>query len=504
MTEAWTASPLILAIAAWALIATLGWAATTLLSRRRLENVRLEAEAAAQAQVSEARSQAARSAGQLATLESNHAALTKRLDDLQEALSIAQAEGTRLATLQSAAEARLAEVREILTERDRLRDALARAAGEREGLLAKLAAVQREAEERGRLLAEAGERMRVEFQNHAQAILDEKGRSFGEAQKTQLDAQLTPLKAELERFRRTLDERREQDLRERGGLMQELQNLRDLNRRLGDEASQLARALKGEVKTQGAWGELLLERLLEAAGLSKGREYEVQVSARADDGGRQQPDVVVRLPEGRDLVIDAKVSLVAWERCVAAEDDEERERQLRALRQSMRQHVAGLAERRYTALPGINSPDFVLMFVPIEAAFVEALRGDERLHADAMEKRVVIVSASTLLATLQTVASLWRLERRNRNADEIAERAGKLYDKFVGFVEDLRRVGVQLDSARKAYDDAFGKLSEGRGSVVRQVEMLRDLGAKTSKSLDRGMVERARHLEADDNESLGA
>jgi DNA recombination protein RmuC len=504
MTEALTSSPMVLAIAAWALVATFGWIATALASRRRLDHARLEAEAAAQAQVAEARNEAARSAGQLAALEASHAALTTRLEELQRALATAQADAARLAALHSAAEAQLAEVREIAAERDRIREALARAAGEREGLLAKLAATQREAEERGRLLAEAGERMRIEFQNLAQAILDEKGRTFGEAQKTQLDAQLTPLKAELERFRRTLDERREQDLRERGGLMQELQNLRDLNRRLGDEASQLTRALKGEVKTQGAWGELLLERLLEASGLSKGREYEVQVSARADDGGRQQPDVVVRLPEGRDLVIDAKVSLVAWERCVAAEDDEERERQLRALRQSMRQHVAGLAERRYTALPGINSPDFVLMFVPIEAAFVEALRGDERLHAEAMEKRVVIVSASTLLATLQTVASLWRLERRNRNADDIAERAGKLYDKFVGFVEDLRKVGVQLDAARRTYDEAFGKLSQGRGSVVRQVEVLRELGAKTSKSLDRALIESASELDGDDGESLGA
>lgn len=504
MTETLTASPLTLVIGAWALVATIAWIAVSLAARRRLALARLEAEAAAQAQVSEARSEAARAAGQLAALQTSQATLASRVDGLQQSLSAAQSESARLAALQASTEAQLVEARLVVAERDRLSHALAQSQGDLKGLAAKLAAAEQKSEETSRLLAEAGERMREQFQNLAQAILDEKGRSFGEAQRTQMDAQLTPLKAELERFRRTLDERREQDLRERGGLMQELQNLRDLNRRLGDEASQLTRALKGEVKTQGAWGELLLERLLEASGLSKGREYEVQVSARADDGNRQQPDVVVRLPEGRDLVIDAKVSLVAWERCVAAEDDEERERQLRALRQSLRQHVTGLAERRYTALPGINSPDFVLMFVPIEAAFVEALRGDERLHAEAMEKRVVIVSASTLLATLQTVASLWRLERRNRNADEIAERAGRLYDKFVGFVDDLRKVGTQLDAARRTYDEAFGKLQQGRGSVVRQVEMLRDLGAKTSKSLDRDMVERARQLEEDDGESLGA
>jgi DNA recombination protein RmuC len=504
MTETLTASPLTLVIGVWALIATIAWIAVSLAARRWLALARLEVEAAAQAQVSDARSEAARAAGQLVALQASLATLVARVDSLQQSLSAAQSDAARLAALQASTEAQLADARQVVAERDRLAQALAQAQGEIQGLTAKLNAAEQKSEETSRLLAEAGERMREQFQNLAQAILDEKGRSFGEAQRTQMDAQLSPLKSELERFRRTLDERREQDLRERGGLMQELQNLRDLNRRLGDEASQLTRALKGEVKTQGAWGELLLERLLEASGLRKGEEYEVQVSARADEGSRQQPDAVVRLPEGRDLVIDAKVSLVAWERCVAAETDEERERQLRALRQSMRQHVAGLAERRYTALPGINSPDFVLMFVPIEAAFLEALRGDERLHTEAMEKRVVIVSASTLLATLQTVASLWRLERRNRNADDIADRAGKLYDKFVGFVEDLRKVGTQLDAARRTYDEAFGKLAQGRGSVVRQVEMLRDLGAKTSKSLDRDMVERARQFEEDDGESLGA
>lgn len=504
MTQALDQSPFVLAIAAWALVATIAWIATVLAGRRRAALTRLEAEAAAQVAVSEARSDAARSAGQLASLQSTHDALAARVDDLRQSLAAAQAERARLTAFQESSAAQLAEARRVAEDRDRLAQALALAQGDLKGLGARLEAAQREAEERGRLLAEAGERMREQFQNLAQAILDEKGRSFGEAQRTQMDAQLGPFKTELERFRKTLDERREQDLRERGGLMKELETLKTLNQRLGDEATQLTRALKGEVKTQGAWGELLLERLLEASGLRKGHEYEAQVSARAEEGHRQQPDVVVRLPEGRDLVIDAKVSLVAWERCVAAVDDEERERHLRALRQSMRQHVSGLAERRYASAPGLNSPDFVLMFVPIEAAFVEALRGDERLHVEAMEKQVVIVSASTLLATLRTVASLWRLERRNRNADEIAERAGRLYDKFVGFVDDLRKVGTQLDTARKTYDEAFGKLHQGRGSVVRQVELLRDLGARTTKTLDRDLVERAREVDEDDGESLGA
>jgi DNA recombination protein RmuC len=504
MTETLTASPLFLAIAAWALIATLGWVATALLSRRRLENVRLEAEAAAQGEIARLRGEAARAEGQREAREAALAALERRVEELQRGLSAAEAETARLAALQSAAEARVAEAREVLAERDRLRDALARVAGEREGLVARLEAAEREAAERGRLLAEAGERMRVEFQNLAQAILDEKGRTFGEAQKTQLDAQLAPLKAELERFRRTLDERREQDLRERGGLLQELQNLRDLNRRLGDEASQLTRALKGEVRVQGAWGELILERLLEASGLRKGEDFELQVSVRGEDGGRLRPDAIVRLPDDRHILIDAKVSLVAWERYVAAADDEAREQALRALRQSIRQHVAGLAERRYADLPGIHSLDFVLMFVPIEAAYVAATRGDPTLYTEALERRVVICTASSLLAATYTVASLWRIERRNRNADDIADRAGKLYDKFVGFVEDLRKVGVQLDAARRTYDEAFGKLSEGRGSLVRQVEMLRELGAKSGKSLDRGLVDRARQLEEDDGESLGA
>jgi DNA recombination protein RmuC len=504
MTEVLDLGPLILAIAGWSLVATIGWIVTVLASRRRVATARLEAEAALREAVGRADAERAGAAARLGSLESTHRDLSIRAEGWRDALAAAQSECVRLETLRAGALEALDNARAAVTDRERVADSLAQARAEVTALNARLAAAQREAEERGRLLAEAGERMREQFQNLAQVILEEKGRSFGEAQRTQMDAQLTPLKSELERFRKTLDERRDQDLRERGGLMKELETLKTLNQRLGDEATQLTRALKGEVKAQGAWGELLLERLLEASGLRKGHEYEVQVSARVEDGNRQQPDVVVRLPEGRDLVIDAKVSLVAWERCVAAIDDDERERQLRALRQSMRQHVTGLAERRYASAPGLNSPDFVLMFVPIEAAFVEALRGDERLHVEAMEKQVVIVSASTLLATLRTVASLWRLERRNRNADEIADRAGKLYDKFAGFVEDLRKVGTQLDTARKTYDEALNKLHQGRGSVVRQVELLRDLGARTTKTLDRELVERARQLDDEDGESPGA
>jgi DNA recombination protein RmuC len=351
------------------------------------------------------------------------------------------------------------------------------AATERESML------KEAGEERERLLKQFREEFTDRFKSLSSELLDVQSQKFTEQNQSHMGNLLNPLREQLGDFRKRVDDVYDKESRERQLLKAEIDTLKNLNQRISDDAVNLTRALKGEARTQGAWGELVLERLLEASGLQKGREYEVQTVLRDDEGGRPRPDVIVRLPEGRDLIIDAKVSLTAYERYCAATDDLQRGDCLAAHLSSMRTHVRQLAERRYSDLPGVNSLEFVMMFVPVEAAFIEAARNDDALHAFALERQIVIVTTSTLLATLRTVASLWRFDDRNRNAFDIAERAGKLYDKFVGFVEDIEDAKKRLDAARNSLSAASDKLVTGRGNLVGQVEKLRELGAKASKSI---------------------
>lgn len=347
------------------------------------------------------------------------------------------------------------------------------------------------AQEKLALLERVREEFTDKFKSLASDLLEEKSKKFTEQNQTNLGTLLNPLREQLGDFRKRVDEVYDKESRERQLLKVEIDSLKNLNQRISEDAINLTRALKGESKTQGAWGELVLERLLEASGLQKGREYETQIGLRDEDGGRPRPDVIVHLPEGRDLIIDAKVSLTAYERYCSSVDDDERAVQISAHVASMRTHVKQLGERRYSELPGMNSLEFVLMFVPVEAAFIEAVHHDEALHAFALDKQVVIVTTSTLLATLRTVSSLWRFDDRNRNAFEIADRAGKLYDKFVGFVEDIEEARSKLDAARTALTGARSKLVSGRGNLVGHVEKLRDLGARAAKALPDALVERA-------------
>jgi DNA recombination protein RmuC len=341
------------------------------------------------------------------------------------------------------------------------------------------------------LLDTARELMSASFKSLANDILEDKSKKFTEQNSLQLGQLLTPLREQISDFRKIVTDTHIKENADRAVLQHEIGTLQKLNLRISEDAINLTKALKGESKTQGAWGELILERLLESSGLQKGIEYETQVTLADDSGGRSRPDVIVRLPERRDLIIDAKVSLTAYERFCAAVDDAERALQIRAHCQSMRGHVNDLATRKYNDLPGINSLDFVLMFVPVEAAYIEAMRNDDTLYQAAVEKHVLIVSTSTLLVTLRTVNSLWRFDDRNRNALEIANKAGALYDKFSGFVEDLGKVRNGLDSAQRSLGDATSKLSEGKGNLVRRVEELRKLGAKASKSLPADLLEKS-------------
>ncbi|HEX6833597.1 MAG TPA: DNA recombination protein RmuC, partial [Rudaea sp.] len=345
------------------------------------------------------------------------------------------------------------------------------------------AADARAAEEREALLKQVREEFTDRFKALAGDLLEEKSRKFAEQNQTSLGTLLAPLREQLGDFRKRVDEVYDKESRERGLLKVEIDTLRNLNQRISEDATNLTRALKGEARTQGAWGELILERVLEASGLQKGREYDIQTTLFDDEGGRPRPDVIVHLPEGRDLIIDAKVSLTAYERYCTATTDEARKSELDAHIASLRTHVRQLAERRYSDVSSVNSLEFVMMFVPVEAAFIEAVHNDDELHTYALERRVVVVTTSTLLATLRTVASLWRFDDRNRNAFDIADRAGKLYDKFVGFIADLEEVRRKLDAATRSLSAANDKLGTGPGNLVRQVERLRELGAKASKTL---------------------
>lgn len=344
------------------------------------------------------------------------------------------------------------------------------------------------AQARLRELESARERLKAEFQTLAAEILEDKSRRFSEANQQQLGQLLNPLREQLGEFRRTVTEVYDKEGRERVALQAELKQLFDLNRRLSDEANSLTRALITDNRTQGYWGELKLERLLESAGLEKGQQYLTQESFSDEAGDRYRPDALLLLPEDRQIVIDAKVALLDYQRATEAAEAEQREQHLARHVVALRNHVRALGEKDYSRLPGLSSPDLVLMFVPVEAAFLEALRRDPELYDFAFARKIILVGPSNLLASLRLIAQIWRTEQQSRNARRIAERGALLYDKFVGFVEDLGKVGEALRRAQDAHQVALNKLSQGRGNLVRQAEMLRELGVAPGKRLPKPLA----------------
>lgn len=340
----------------------------------------------------------------------------------------------------------------------------------------KLAGIQQSAQDAKTTLSD-------QFKNLANEILEEKSKRFAEQNQQNLDTLLKPLQEKLTDFRKQVDDTYQSEARERFALKQEVEKLAGLNVKMTDETRALTNALKGESKTQGDWGELVLETILENSGLRKGEEYLVQDSHTIDDGSRLQPDVVIRLPESKHLVIDSKVSITAYTRYIQAEDDATKTAELNSHVQSIKQHIQGLSAKNYQDLYGVGSIDFVLMFIPIEPAFLAAMRHAPDIYQDALKKNIVMVCPSTLLATVRTVAHLWRQEHQNRNAQEIARQCAVLYDKFVGFVEDLDKVGQRLEQAQVSYGDAIGKLKTGRGNLIRTAENVKKLGVKPNKSL---------------------
>lgn len=338
-------------------------------------------------------------------------------------------------------------------------------------------------------LNEAKEALTSQFKNLANEILEDKSKRFTEQNAASLDALLKPLQTKLTEFKEQVSNSYGNEARERFALKSEIERLANLNLRMSDETRSLTQALKGDSKVQGNWGELVLESILESSGLRKGEEYLVQDSHTQTDGSRLQPDVVVKLPEGRSLVVDSKVSITAYARHAETTDPIVAEQELAAHIQSLRQHIQGLSGKNYSSLYGVGSVDFVLMFVPIEPAFLLALKTAPNLYQEALAKNIVLVCPSTLMATLRTVAHLWRQDHQNRNALEIAKQCGTLYDKFVGFVEDLEKLGQRLDQAQTSYHDAFNKLKSGKGNLIRTAEKVRELGVKPSKNISTPLLD---------------
>lgn len=355
-------------------------------------------------------------------------------------------------------------------------------------LTERLEAEKRLSVEKLELLTGAKEQLSNQFKALASDILEEKSKRFTEQNRTNIGQILEPLRVKLGEFQGKVEEVYIQEGRERSALAEQVRGLMALNRQLSEDAHNLTSALKGSSKIQGNWGEMILEKILESSGLRKGIEYDLQESHTRVDGSRAQPDVIIHLPGDRHIVIDAKVSLTAYEE-YANGDDSSREQALKRHLESIRSHIKGLAEKNYQDIHGVRSLDFVIMFIPLEPAFMVASGSDNSLWQDAWSRNILIVSPGTLLFVLRTVAHLWRQEQQGKNAQEIAKRGAELYDKLAGFVEELKNLGTRLDQARKSYDDACGKFYSGKGNVIRQAEMLKELGVKPAKSLPSELIE---------------
>lgn len=346
-------------------------------------------------------------------------------------------------------------------------------------------------EEEKKNLEAIQERSRVEFENVAHRILKQQTADFTITSQKGLQDILTPLRERIQDFEKKVDLTYEKGLKDQSDLKAELLKIYDLSVTLDKDAKNLTNALKSDSKRQGNWGEIILERVLERSGLIKDQEYYLQFSSKNEQGSIMRPDVVIRLPEDKHLVIDSKVSLTAYTEYVSAEEEPLRSKKLREHLDSIRRHIKELSEKRYDQLLGINSPDFVLMFMPVEPAFALAVQADHELFNYAWHERVVIVSPTTLLATLRTVSSIWKFEKQNQNALEIADRGGKLYDKFASFVNDLENIGQNIEKAEKAYQEAHKKLISGSGNLIRQVEQIKIMGVTTKKSLPETLINEA-------------
>ena len=399
------------------------------------------------------------------------------------ALGIAIGLGIYVAILRSNQNQQQGAIAELTTQLEQIRAERDQALQRAIRLEAELDSERKQTQHRIDSLNETKEALTNQFKNLANEILEDKTKKFTEQNAQQLDILLKPLQTKLTEFREQVSNSYEKESRERFALKHEIERLANLNLKMSDEARSLTNALKGDSKIQGNWGELVLESILESSGLRKGEEYLVQDSHTQADGSRLQPDVIIKLPEGRHLVIDSKVSITAYARHTEAANTDEADKELLAHTQSIRQHIQGLSGKNYAGIADIASVDFVLMFIPIEPAFLSALKSAPNLYQEALSKNIVLVCPSTLMATLRTVAHLWRQDQQNKNAMEIARQCANLYDKFVGFVEDLEQIGKRLDQAQSSYHDAFNKLKTGKGNLIKAAEKVKELGVKPNKMI---------------------
>ncbi|KXU79608.1 DNA recombination protein RmuC [Aeromonas enteropelogenes] len=406
-------------------------------------------------------------ARELLLAQERYQALQDRFDELQDERMLGQQKLDQQQTL-------------LIKLTARLKDAEATLRSERLAAAEKL-----------QLQQEAEQRLSQQFENLANRIFEQNSGNFRELNQNSLDLLLTPLKEQLEGFRRQVGETHAQETAQRHSLKFELERLAELNARMTEEAAALTRALKGDSKQQGNWGEVVLARILSECGLREGHEYHTQVNIEVDKGKRYQPDVIVHLPQEKDIIIDAKVSLTAYERWYNSDDELEKSVALKEHVASVRNHIRELGRKDYQQLPGVRTLDYVLMFVAVEPAFLTALDADPSLVRYGLDNNILLVSPTNLMVALRTIENLWRYERQNQNARHIAERAGRLYEKLRLFVEEMQQMGGSLHKAQESYDKAMGRLVNGRGNLIAQAERFRELGVEVTKTLPEPLVERA-------------
>lgn len=407
-------------------------------------------------------------------LEERNEMLTKQLEENQLKLDMEISSfEKKIQEMQTSKEEALKEERRHSSELDR----------NLASLKAEHSALKERLDEQRAELEDMQEKLKVQFENLANKILDEKSEKFTKQNKESLDQILNPLGIKLDEFKKKVEETYEKGTQERFTLKEQIRQMADLNQKMSEDAKNLTKALKGDSKAQGNWGEVILESILEKSGLRKDQEYFTQQSQTMTDGRRLQPDVVIKLPDEKFLIVDSKVSLTAYERFASAQDVNEAQAALKQHVTSIRAHVKGLSDKNYTQLYENKTPDFVLLFIPIEPAFGAALQTEPNLYNEAFERNIVIVSPSTLLATLSTINTIWKREYQNKNALEIANRGGELLDKFTLFVDSMNDIGNRINQTQSSYDEAMKRLKTGRGNLIRQAEMLQELGAKATKQL---------------------
>ena len=412
----------------------------------------------------------------------------RELREISERHEVSKAEGIRLRSENSQLTSQLEKSREEVAE---TRADAGAAKLHLTEIRTRLDEAEKGYREKEALFKEASDSLKKEFQLLANQIFEHQGQRLRTANTEQLNSVLTPFKDQIKDFKQRVEEVYTTDAKDRASLLTEVRNLQEASERVNREAESLTRALKGDTRVQGSWGEVVLERVLEDSGLRRDHEYLVQTSFRNEGGELKRPDVIIRLPGDKDVVVDAKVSLAAYEQALAGTDEPTREAAITRHVQSLRTHVRNLAGQDYDRLHGVRSLDFVLLFMPVEAAFTMAMERDPSIFTEAFEKRLVIVSPTTLMMTLRIIDNVWRYEKQSRNAQEIARRAGALYDKVRVILEDMDQLGKSLGTAKRSYDSAYARLVSGKGNLVRQVEQFRELGADVKKALPRDLIEAA-------------